>query len=119
MKTLLKLEQLALFITSYLISLYLGYSWWLFFVLLLLPDLSMVGYAISNRVGAILYNIFHHQALGLALIVFGYVAISPAITLAGSIILGHSAMDRCFGYGLKYNKGFRFTHLGEIGHKPG
>ncbi|RRN77221.1 DUF4260 family protein, partial [Pseudoxanthomonas sp. SGD-10] len=38
MKTLLKLEQLALFITSYLISLYLGYSWWLFFVLLLLPD---------------------------------------------------------------------------------
>ncbi|HZJ19645.1 MAG TPA: DUF4260 family protein [Pricia sp.] len=28
-------------------------------------------------------------------------------------------MDRIFGYGLKYNKGFKFTHLGEIGNTNG
>lgn len=75
----------------------------------------MIGYAVNNRIGAWLYNIFHHQAIGVLFIIFGYVLISPAITLAGSIILGHSAMDRCFGYGLKYERGFKFTHLGEIG----
>lgn len=32
-------------------------------------------------------------------------------------MLGHSAMDRLFGYGLKYNKGFKYTHLGEIGRE--
>lgn len=115
MKTLLKIEQFAIFIVAYLLSLYLGYSWWLFFALLLLPDLSMVGYAINNKIGAILYNIFHHQALAISLIVFGYIAIEPKISMTGSVLLGHSAMDRCFGYGLKYNKGFKFTHLGEIG----
>lgn len=115
MKNLLKLEQFALFVTAYLLSLYLGYNWWLFFALLLLPDLSMLGYVINNKAGAILYNIFHHQALAIFLLVFGYIIIDPKITLAGSILLGHSAMDRCFGYGLKYVKGFKFTHLGEIG----
>ncbi len=32
-----------------------------------------------------------------------------------SIQLGHSAMDRVFGYGLKYTTGFQDTHLGKIG----
>src|SRR5690606_18684155 len=111
MKNLLIIDQFALLVATYLLSLYLVYIWWLFFVLLLLPDVSIIGYAINNRIGAWFYNIFHHQAIGILLIVFGYVLISPAITLAGSIILGHSSMDRCFGYGLKYSKGFKFTHL--------
>lgn len=31
----------------------------------------------------------------------------------------HAAMDRIFGYGLKYEKGFKYTHLGEIGNTNG
>lgn len=117
MKTLLKLEQLATFIMAFLLTLYIGYQWWLFFALLLLPDLSMLGYIFGNKAGALLYNVFHHQGVALFLIAFGYAAIDPKITMAGIILLGHSAMDRLFGYGLKYNKGFKYTHLGEIGRE--
>jgi hypothetical protein len=43
----------------------------------------------------------------------------PIIQLIGTILFIHIAMDRIFGYGLKYDKGFKFTHLGEIGNKNG
>ncbi|MFD1629385.1 DUF4260 domain-containing protein [Pseudopedobacter beijingensis] len=115
MKTLLKLEQLAILIMAFLLTLYLGYQWWLFFALLLLPDISMLGYIVNNKIGAFLYNLFHHQGVALFLIAFGYLLLDPKISLAGVILWGHSAMDRLFGYGLKYNKGFKYTHLGEIG----
>ncbi|WP_353134583.1 DUF4260 domain-containing protein [Pseudopedobacter sp.] len=117
MKTLLKLEQLAIFIMAFLLTLYIGYEWWLFFALILLPDLSMLGYLLGNKTGALFYNFFHHQGVALFLIAFGYAAIDPKISMAGIILLGHSAMDRLFGYGLKYNKGFKYTHLGEIGRE--
>jgi hypothetical protein len=31
--------------------------------------------------------------------------------------MAHIGMDRALGYGLKYQKGFGFTHLGRIGGK--
>lgn len=34
-----------------------------------------------------------------------------------AILFGHSAMDRIFGYGLKFNDNFKNTHLGWIGKK--
>ncbi|WP_222867763.1 DUF4260 family protein [Sphingobacterium phlebotomi] len=41
----------------------------------------------------------------------------PGIVLAGIILFGHSAMDRIFGYGLKYGDDFKHTNLGWIGRK--
>jgi len=38
-------------------------------------------------------------------------------TLVGIILFSHSAMDRVFGYGLKYPDSFKNTHLGKIGKK--
>jgi hypothetical protein len=35
--------------------------------------------------------------------------------LIGVILFSHSSLDRMLGYGLKFEKGFKFTHLGEIG----
>ncbi|GGG74625.1 hypothetical protein GCM10007415_02690 [Parapedobacter pyrenivorans] len=117
MKRLLQLEQAALMVACYFVSLHLGYAWWLFFVLLLLPDISMVGYAIDNKWGAALYNLFHHQGVAIAVIGIGWFVNQEYVLLAGIILLGHSAMDRLFGYGLKYNSGFQDTHLGKIGKK--
>jgi len=37
------------------------------------------------------------------------------LQLAGTILFAHIAMDRFFGYGLKYEKSFSFTHLCEMG----
>jgi hypothetical protein len=66
MKTLIRLEELAKVVLAYLLSMQLGFSWWVFPALLLLPDLGMLGYSINTRVGAVLYNLAHHQGLAIA-----------------------------------------------------
>lgn len=108
----LKLEELALLAAAAILFPYTGYAWWGFFSLLLLPDLSMLGYLINTRIGAGLYNIFHHKGIGLAIAVAGLLVHAPAVAAAGIILVGHSAMDRLFGYGLKYSDNFKHTHLG-------
>ena len=103
----------------FLLAIYLfsmkDFSWWFFPVLLLAPDLSMIGYAFNYRVGAVLYNIFHHKGVAIAIYVIGMIASIPFLILSGIILFAHSSMDRLFGYGLKYFTGFHSTHLGDIG----
>ena len=115
MKTLLRLEELCMFLFSLLIFSSLSYAWWWFPVLLLAPDISAIGYAVNSKFGAALYNFFHHKGLGLLLMAVGFYLRDDAWILAGCILFAHSSMDRIFGYGLKYAKGFKFTHLGKIG----
>jgi hypothetical protein len=66
MNTLIKLEELGKLALSWLLSVQLGYAWWVFLAWLLAPDLSMIGYLINTRVGAWLYNFFHHQGVAIA-----------------------------------------------------
>lgn len=117
MNTLIKLEEAGKFIGCYMATLYLGYSWWLFPALLLLPDLSMLGYVINQKVGAVTYNIVHHQGLALVILFAGILFKLDWMVLTGIILFGHSSMDRVLGYGLKYFSGFQDTHLGKIGKK--
>lgn len=115
MKTIIKLEEVALFILGIFLFNRLNYEWWWFLVLILAPDLSMMGYLFGNKIGALAYNFFHHK--GVALLIYGlgsYLNIEM-VQLIGIILFSHSAMDRIFGYGLKYENGFKYTHLGEIG----
>ncbi|TPG32606.1 DUF4260 domain-containing protein [Flavobacterium pectinovorum] len=115
MKTVIKLEELGLFVLGiYLFSL-LHYQWWWFLVLILAPDLSMLGYAFGNKSGAFFYNLFHHKGIAVLLYIIGCYLEIEIVELIGIILFSHSAMDRIFGYGLKYEKGFKYTHLGEIG----
>lgn len=115
MKSLIKLEEAALFLLSvYLFSL-LPYKWWLFPALLLVPDIGMFGYLFNPRIGAITYNIFHHRGLAVLIYLAGVYLDYPVLQLAGIILFGHASMDRVFGYGLKYNDDFKNTHLGRIG----
>ena len=102
MKTLLKLEELgALLLGVYLFST-LGLSWWWFVGLFFAPDIGMLGYLVNPKVGAWSYNLFHLKSLGVVLFLVG--------------LFAHAAFDRIVGYGLKYERGFKFTHLGEIGN---
>jgi len=115
MNVLIKLEEAAMMLFGvYLFSL-LPYAWWWFAVFILVPDLSMIGYVFANKVGAWSYNLAHHKGIAIALYIAGCYAVMPQLQLAGVILFAHSSMDRLFGYGLKYEKGFKFTHLGEIG----
>ncbi len=88
-----------------------GGSWWLFAVLFLAPDLSMLGYLRGPRVGAIGYNLGHtYLAPGLFL-ALGLWAAWPLGTALGLIWAAHVGFDRMLGYGLKYPWAFKATHL--------
>ena len=114
MENVIKLEEIAMFgLGVYLFSL-LPYVWWWFLVLLLAPDIGMIGYLFGNKTGAFTYNIFHHKGIAIAVYLVGVYFSMPMVQLAGTILFAHAAFDRILGYGLKYEKGFKFTHLGEL-----
>ena len=115
MKTTLQLEYLAMLLLGIYAFSILSYSWWLFLVLFLLPDIGMVGYLFNATTGAFLYNIFHHQGVAILLYMIGIYFRIEILQLIGIIVFSHAAFDRILGYGLKYATGFRFTHLGTIG----
>ncbi len=115
MKTVLRLEELAQFILSIILFTQLPYAWWWFPALILLPDVSMIGYAINPRIGAYCYNLIHHKGLAIVIGLVGLLYHIPLLLLVGVILYGHASMDRIMGYGLKYSDSFKHTHLGAIG----
>lgn len=92
----------------------LDYAWWVFLVWILVPDIGMLGYLISTRIGAWSYNLFHHKGVAILVWVLGITQSSQELQLAGIILFGHASMDRIFGYGLKYSDNFKHTHLGNL-----
>ena len=115
MKYLVKLEELALFGLALLLFSQLDYGWSTYALLFLTPDLSMIGYLANPRLGAWTYNLIHHKGLAVTLYVLGFVFSVPWLMFAGTLLLGHSSLDRVFGYGLKYGDRFQNTHLGRVG----
>jgi uncharacterized protein DUF4260 len=115
MKNMIKLEELGMFLFSIYLFNQLHFAWWWYLAFILAPDLSMVGYLINNKTGAICYNIIHHKGIAIAVYITGSYLHNESMQFAGLILFGHSSMDRMMGYGLKYFQGFKFTHLGEIG----
>jgi hypothetical protein len=95
----------------------LGAPWPWFVVLLLAPDVSMVGYLRGPHPGAIAYNVAHNWATGGLVIGLGLVLNLPGLALAGVLLVAHTGMDRALGYGLKYPTSFQDTHLGRIGRR--
>lgn len=114
MKLTLQLEELAQFLLSLWIYHLTGQSWILFAALFFLPDLGMLGYLKNAKIGAWTYNILHHKGLAILLYALGYFMSETYFMLAGIILFSHASFDRILGYGLKYEEGFKFTHLGKI-----
>lgn len=117
MQSILKFEEFGQFALSIFLFSYLDYAWWVFPACILLPDISMVGYLVNTKTGAMVYNLFHHKLVGISLFISGMFFGFPILSLIGVIIFGHASLDRIFGYGLKYNNHFRNTHLGRVGNK--
>jgi hypothetical protein len=106
-------EAILLFLTLFAYQ-HVHYSWLLFAILFLTPDLFMLGYLLNARVGAAVYNLAHTLNLPLALLFISYLKHwqrAPAIAL---IWTAHIAFDRLLGYGLKYPTYFKDTHLQHI-----
>lgn len=117
MKRLIQVEELCMLALAVAALMCLNGAWWMYLLLVLGPDISMLGYLGGNKAGAFFYNLFHHKGVAIGLVALGWYLKDNPTMIAGIILFGHSSMDRMFGYGLKTNQGFKFTHLGTIGNK--
>lgn len=117
MEKLLQTEELAQLILVIVALRFqpIQVSWWLWPAVFLAPDISMLGYLVNTGVGAVTYNLFHHKAVAIVLMMIGWYANQPLIMFIGLVLYGHSSFDRALGYGLKYGDRFKHTHLALIG----
>ena len=90
------------------------YSWWLFALLALAPDVSFAAYAFGPRVGALVYDAVHTEALPLALGAVGVLGGWDSAVVVALVWLAHIGADRALGYGLKYPTAFKDTHLQRV-----
>lgn len=114
-RTWLRAEGVAALAAGAALYLHLGGQLIWLFPLLLAVDISMVGYLVGPRAGAVVYNLVHNWAAGIAVLALGWWLGSPPIGLVGAILVAHTGMDRTLGYGLKYPTAFADTHLGRLG----
>ncbi len=111
---LLRAEGLALLLASGWAYAHFSLGWGRFAWLFLLPDIALLAYLISPRVGAFCYNATHSEMGALALLVGSLALPMPALLPLALIWLAHIGFDRALGYGLKSSEGFAHTHLGVI-----
>ena len=114
-RTWLRLEGLAAFVTGLALFVAANGSVVALVPLLLVPDISAVGYLAGPRVGAFTYNLAHTWTPGLAVLGLAVWLGSPVLQLAAAILIAHVGMDRAVGYGLKLPTSFNDTHLGRMG----
>ncbi|KRM67649.1 hypothetical protein FD06_GL000801 [Apilactobacillus ozensis DSM 23829 = JCM 17196] len=79
-------------------------------ILILIPDISAVGYLFNNKLGAYTYNLMHSLVLPtmfLIITIFLHYHVNTFLI----IWFIHIFMDRSLGYGLKYNDNFQHTHI--------
>ena len=115
LKILLRLEGLTLFAGMTVLYAVWGGYWWIYVVVFLVPDLSFAAYLAGPKVGAVIYNAAHSYMAPMSLMTAGFALAAPLALSIAMIWLAHIGLDRALGYGLKYQAGFTFTHLGRIG----
>jgi len=111
---LLRLEGLAVAVGALVLYFHADYGWLLLVLLILAPDLSMLGYLGGTTVGAVSYDAVHTTLIPIALGLVGVLADSGIAIQIALIWLAHIGVDRFLGYGLKYPTGFKDTHLQRV-----
>ena len=116
MKRLVSLEYLfaSVFVAIFFVS--VGeFAWWWLLILFLVFDISAIGYMVSNKIGAVLYNI-GHSLIGPVVVLSLFIFQGHEWQLfVGLLWLFHIFVDRALGFGLKHGTSFHHTHLGSIG----
>jgi hypothetical protein len=113
-RVLLRLEGAAVFGVAVTLYFHEGYGWLALLLLALAPDLSMIGFAAGNAVGAAAYDAAHTYVLPLALGLAAYLADAQLPLQVALVWLAHIGVDRLVGYGLKYPSDFKDTHLQRV-----
>jgi hypothetical protein len=111
---LLRLEGLVLFAAALALYLREDYSILLLVVLFLAPDLSFVGLAGGERIGAVAYDTAHTYVGPILLASVSLITEWTVGVELGLIWLAHIGIDRSLGYGLRYPEAFKETHLQRV-----
>ncbi len=90
-----------------------GFPLWLLLVLLFVPDLAIVFYAINPRIGQLVYNGWHTYLWPLLLLSCAWWLKETLYLQLALIWTIHIAMDRTLGFGLKYTE-FKETYLQKL-----
>ena len=110
-RVLLHLEGLIVLIGALIFYTVLDGNWLLFIILFLAPDLSFMGYFAGPKAGAAIYNIFHTCLVPFVLFLVSLVSDYPVGMHIAVIWFAHIGTDRLAGYGLKYPRGFKTSHM--------
>lgn len=112
---LLRLEGVVALIAAIAAYQALGGDWWIFALLILAPDLSMLGMLAGKTTGTRIYNLAHTYSVPMAIGGIGWLSGAMSVFPFALIWAAHIALDRALGYGLKYPGKFDATHLGPMG----
>jgi hypothetical protein len=115
---LLRSEGVALLAVAIVLYGKYGRSWWLFLVLLPIPDLGLLGQLRSKHVGAVAYDLIHTYAPPAALGLVGVLTGSGLAVALALVWFAHFGMDRALGLGLLYPDGSGHTHIRETPRDP-
>ncbi len=113
-KPLLHIEGGCVVVVSCILYQQVHGHWSWFLILLLVPDLSMLGYLINKRLGAVCYNFVHTYSVPLLFFIVSRLLHNQSWDWVLLIWIAHIGLDRAIGYGLKYPTGFRDMHLGKV-----
>ena len=89
-------------------------DWLRFLILILAPDLAILGYLAGPHIGAPVYNLAHFEAFPAALGLFGFLMGNTLALALALIWFAHIGGDRLLGFGLKYPTAFKDTHLNRV-----
>ena len=75
MKYILRTEDTVMAALGiYILSIHnLHLSVWIWIIIFFSPDISMLGYLVNAKAGAISYNIFHHKGIAIAVVGIGFI----------------------------------------------
>ncbi len=113
-RLLLRAEGAALFVLSLVLYAVVDGGWLLFLALILVPDLSILGYLGGPRAGAAVYNAAHALILPALLAGAALLGGGPRLLDLALIWTAHIGADRTLGFGLKYPSAFRDSHLQRV-----
>lgn len=113
-RTVLGVEGVGILAASSAGFVVLGGDWWLYLLLVLAPDLGMLGYLLSPNIGSRTYNLLHTYSLPLLLAGVGALTTTSLPVLVALVWIAHIGIDRAIGYGPKYPTDFNDTHLSRL-----
>lgn len=104
-----RIEGAAIAAVTAIVFVVAGFSWWWLPALFLVFDLSFIGYAISNRVGALSYNLAHNYAAPAVLFAAYTVSLTvgnpvPSLAVIAACWFFHVGADRALGFGPRPSK---------------